>query len=70
MWVQKSDNTCARKTLYLESWYSMCAWKNGEYLGSIIDDSVITCDEIIEPAKTIPIHFNNKQVTTNMTAPL
>ena len=49
-----------------------------EYLGSIIGDSVITCDEIIEaiktvpiktittktiPTKTIPINFNEKIVT-------
>ena len=23
-------------------------WKNGKYLASIVDDSVITCDEIIQ----------------------
>ena len=34
---------------------STCTCKNGIYLGSIIDDSVITCDEIIEVAKTDPI---------------
>ena len=28
--------------------------KNGKYLESIIDDSVITCDQIIEVIKTIP----------------
>ena len=30
-----------------------CSCQNGTYLGSIIDDSVITCDEIIEETKTI-----------------
>ena len=25
-----------------------CSWKNGKYLASIIDDSVIMCDEVIE----------------------
>ena len=25
-----------------------CSWKNSKYSASIIDDSVITCDEIIE----------------------
>ena len=43
--------------------------KNGKYLESIIDDSVITCDQIIEviktipKKKTIPINFNGKKVT-------
>ena len=30
------------------------ASKYGKYLESIIDDSVITCDQIIEVIKTIP----------------
>ena len=36
--------------------------KNGRYLGSIIDDSVITCDEIIYIyiKKTVPTNFNEK----------
>ena len=29
-----------------------CSYVNGKYLASIIDDSVITCDEIIEETKT------------------
>ena len=31
-----------------------CTCKNGKYLASIIDDSVITCDELIETPKTVP----------------
>ena len=31
-----------------------CNCENGKYLGSIIDDSVITCYEIIEDTKTVP----------------
>ena len=31
-----------------------CSCKNGKYLGSIIDDSVVTCDEIKETTKTVP----------------
>ena len=46
---------------------STCSCKNGKYLASIIVDSVITCDEIIEPCdeetKTIPRNFNEKQGT-------
>ena len=30
-----------------------CTCENGKYLGSIIGDSVIACDEIIEAAKSI-----------------
>ena len=30
-----------------------CSCQNGKYLGSIIDNYVITCDEIIEQAKTV-----------------
>ena len=48
-------------------WKSSC--KNGKYLASIIDDSVITCDEIInaeaklydEEIKTIPTNFMDKK---------
>ena len=29
-----------------------CSCQNGEYVGSIIDHSVITCDEIIEATKS------------------
>ena len=38
-----------------------CSSKNGEYLASIIDNSVITCDEIIEETKTIPTNFKYKK---------
>ena len=37
--------------------------ENGEYLASIIDDSVITCNEIIEKTKTFPTTFNEKNLT-------
>ena len=42
--------------------------KRGTYLESIIDDSVVTSNEIIdavqlEPIKTRPINFNNKKAT-------
>ena len=48
-----------------------CNCENGKYLAIIIDDSVITSDEIIEetktigtktvPTKTVPSNFNNKR---------
>ena len=34
--------------------------ENGKYSASITDDSVITCDEIIQKTKTIPTNFNEK----------
>ena len=37
-----------------------CSCKNGTYLASIIDDSVITCDEIIEETKTVTTTFHEK----------
>ena len=38
-----------------------CNSGNGKYLASIMDDSVITCDEIIE--ETVPTNFNEKKAT-------
>ena len=40
-----------------------CSCKNGKYLASIIDNSVIKCDEIIEETKTVPKNFNEKKIT-------
>ena len=38
-----------------------CCCENGKYLASIIDDSVITCDETIEKeTKTVTINFNEE----------
>ena len=37
--------------------------KNGKYLASIIDDSVTTCDKVMEETKTIPKNFNEKKAT-------
>ena len=39
-----------------------CSCENGKYLASINDDSVITCDEIIEETKTVPTNFNEKKI--------
>ena len=47
------------KRLYLES--CSCSCKFGKYLASITDDSVITCDEIIEETKTVSTNFNEKR---------
>ena len=42
-----------------------CSCENGKYLASIMDDSAITCDQVIESndeeTKTIPTNFNEKK---------
>ena len=51
--VWKSERTSGVQKYYI--WYpAVCNCKHGKYLVKVIDDSVITCDEIIEEAKTIP----------------
>ena len=52
-----------------------CGCENGKYLASIIDESVITCDEIIKETKTVStktvpietlptnLNFNEKKKT-------
>ena len=46
---------------------SICSCENGKYLASIVDDSTIICDEVIESydeeIKTTPTNFNEKKVT-------
>ena len=39
----------------------ICSCENGKYLGIIIHDSIITCDEILEGTITIPTNFNEKK---------
>ena len=31
-----------------------CTYKNGKYLGSIIDEMAVACDEITEATKIVP----------------
>ena len=66
-WWNNSKCRCECKTHHIcEKDYiwnrSTCICKNGKYLASIINDSVITCDEIIdaEETKTIPKHTTCK----------
>ena len=48
-----------------------CSFKNNKYLANIMDDSVITCDAIIDAeaksydreTKTVLINFNDKKAT-------
>ena len=45
-------------------------YENGKYLGSIMDDSAITCDEVIESydkeTKNIPTNFSGKKAIFKM----
>ena len=44
----------------------ICNCENQKYLASVMDDSVIICDEVIESyeeTKTIPTNFGEKKVT-------
>ena len=58
IWVQKpKKKSCVQKD-YIWN-LSTCTCKNSKYLASIIDDSVITCDEIMET--TIKIQWKSFQ---------
>ena len=47
---------------------STCTCENGKQLGSIIGDSVITCNEIIEVTKTVPTKILlTKTIPTKLT---
>ena len=41
---------------------AICSCENGKYLARIIDNSVVTCDEVIdvEETKTVTTNFNDK----------
>ena len=45
-----------QKTYIYKNNTATCSCENGKYLASVIDNSVITCDEIID-AETIPINI-------------
>ena len=55
---------CALKVIFWNPAVKMVViCENGKYLGSIIDDLMNTCEEIIETTKTVRTNFNEKQVT-------
>ena len=68
--MKKSKKHCAWKKDYIWN-LTTCSCENGKYLASIIDNSVIMCDEIIravaksynEKTKSVPTNFNEKKVT-------
>ena len=51
----KKHHICERDYIWNPA---RCSCKNGKFLASIIDDSVITCNEIKEEIKTVITNFN------------
>ena len=78
-WWNNTKYQCEGKNHHVKKNYvwdpATCSCENGKYLASIMDDSAITCDEIIEShdedteaklydeTKTIPTNFNGKKAT-------
>ena len=60
-WKNKKKHYVCKKAYIWNP--ATCSCENGKYLATIIDDSVITCDEIIEETKTVPTNFNEKNIT-------
>ena len=60
----KKRHVCGKKYIWNPA---ACSCQNGKYLASIMDDSLITCDKIIESydeeTKTVPKNFNEKKAT-------
>ena len=59
---------CVKKIMFgIQIMLATCNCENGKYLARIMEDSEITCDEVIksydEEMKTIPTNFNEKKVT-------
>ena len=56
----KCKKHCICEKVYIWN-LATCSCKNCKYFARIIDDSVITCDEIIDAeAKRVPTNFNEK----------
>ena len=53
----KKDRVCEKYYIWNSA---TCNCENGKYLASTIDDSVITCNEIINSTKTVPIKVIQK----------
>ena len=59
-WCDCKKHICEKED-YIWNPAAICYCKNGTYVADIIDDSVITCDEIIkEETKTVTTNFNEK----------
>ena len=47
MWEEKSNKNCVCEEDYIWN-LNTCAWKIDKYLKSLIDNSVVTCDKIVD----------------------
>ena len=66
VWKPKRTS-CVQRNCVLNS--ATCSYKNGQYVGSIIDNSVVICNEIIKETKTIPTKSTSiKAVLTKCTS--
>ena len=58
---RKKCHACAKDYVWN---HSTCNCEDGKYLASILDNSVIVCDEVIESyyeeTKIVPTNFNKK----------
>ena len=66
-------NARVENVMYVKGLYfspATCSCKNGKYLASIMDDSAITCDEVIvsynEKAKPITTKLDEMKATCKM----
>ena len=66
--VKKKNIARAAKFIFVSIFISIFSCKYGKYVGSIIDDSVTTCDEIKEETKVVPTKSaSTKAVLTKYT---
>ena len=56
--MQKKHGVCRKDSVQNPA---TCRCKNSKHLANIIDDSVFTCDEIIQETKTVPKNFNEEK---------
>ena len=66
-WCECKKHVCGKDYIWNPA---TCSYENGKYLTSIMDDSAIVCNEIIESydkeTKAIPRNFNQKKATCKM----
>ena len=66
VWKPKRTSCVQRNCVWNSA---TCSYKNGKYVGSIIDNSVVICNEIIKETKTIPTKSTSiKAVLTKCTS--
>ena len=53
------NNICVQKNYIWNT--ATCNCENSKYVGSVTDNSIIRCDEIIEEIKTIQTNFNEER---------